>query len=143
TGKAAHAAQGDCGHLDVEALRSAMAGAVPRAGQVEMAADIRNALALRERHPKLKLIQVGASEGWKVAPEIARAGVPVIVAAFNALPHSFEMLAATRQNAARLQAAGVVVAISPDRNANIPAIGKIRQAAGVAVGHGLPWEHGL
>jgi len=142
----AHArdASGSAGSaLDRKALRAVLAGDVPLAIKVERAADIRNALALVERHPRLKLILVGASEGWQVADAIARAGVPVIVSPFGSTPHTFEMLGATRENASRLHAAGVRVSISPDRNPELPAVGKIRQAAGVAVAHGLPWEHGL
>lgn len=129
--------------VDLDAFRLVLAGHVPLVVHVERVADIRNVLALRDRYPKLKLVLAGASEGWMMAEDIARAGVPVIVSAFNSVPYSFEMLAATRENAARLDRAGVLVAISPDRTPSIPMIGKIRQAAGVAVAHGMPWEAGL
>lgn len=129
--------------LDLEALRSVLSGEVPLAIKVERAADIRNVLALRTRHPRMRLLLVGASEGWKVADEIARAQVPVVVSALTSVPHTFEMLGATRENAGRLHAAGVRVSISPERTPDLPTIGKIRQAAGVAVAHGLPWEQAL
>jgi imidazolonepropionase-like amidohydrolase len=47
-----------------------------------------------------------------VADEIARARMPVIVQSFDNLPDTFERLGATMANAARLQRAGVQVALA-------------------------------
>jgi hypothetical protein len=49
-------------------------------------------LALRERVPALRLVLVGATEGWLVAREIAAAGVPVITEPLTDLPARFEEL---------------------------------------------------
>ena len=68
-------------------------------------------LALGNEFPSLKIVLVGASEGWTVADRIARAGVPVIASAVNDLPASFEQLAATQSNVGRMRSAGVNVAI--------------------------------
>jgi hypothetical protein len=62
------------------------------------------------RIPGLKIVLVGATEGWTVADRIA-AGVWVIASAVNDLPASFEQLAATQSNVGRMRAAGVKVAI--------------------------------
>ena len=78
---------------------------------VERASDILQVLALKREFPSLKLVLVGASEGWTVADRIARAGVPVIASAVNDLPASFEQLAATQSNVGRMRAAGVNVSI--------------------------------
>jgi imidazolonepropionase-like amidohydrolase len=77
----------------------------------ERASDILQVLALKREFPSLKIVLVGASEGWTVADQIARANVPVIASAVNDLPASFEQLAATQSNVGRMHAAGVEVAI--------------------------------
>jgi cytosine/adenosine deaminase-related metal-dependent hydrolase len=68
-------------------------------------------LALRTEFPTLRLVLVGATEGWRVAREIAAAHVPVIANALNDLPASFEQVSATQSNVGRMRAAGVTVAI--------------------------------
>jgi imidazolonepropionase-like amidohydrolase len=78
---------------------------------VERASDILQIIGLKREFPSLKLVLVGASEGWTVADRIAAAGIPVIASAVNDLPSSFEQLAATQSNVGRMIAAGVRVAI--------------------------------
>jgi imidazolonepropionase-like amidohydrolase len=68
-------------------------------------------LALKREVPALRLVLVGASEGWTVAAQIAAARVPVIANALVDLPESFEQLAATQSNIGRMKAAGVLVGI--------------------------------
>ena len=97
---------------DAQALLDVLDGRTPLMVHVERASDIRAVLALPRTYPKLKLVLLGATEGWTVAREIAAARVPVIAAALADLPASFESLAATESNVGRLQAAGVTVAIS-------------------------------
>jgi imidazolonepropionase-like amidohydrolase len=78
---------------------------------VNRAIDILNVLALKREFPNLRLVLVGAGEGWLVADRIAAAGVPVIATALTNLPESFERLAATQSNIGRMAAAGVHVGI--------------------------------
>ncbi|MBO9695784.1 MAG: amidohydrolase family protein [Sphingopyxis sp.] len=96
--------------VDMEALIPVVEGRMPLLVTVNRAADIRDALALA-REERLKLILESASEGWRVAGEIAAAGVPVLLTPVENTPASFEMLGATLTNAARLAAAGVTIAI--------------------------------
>jgi imidazolonepropionase-like amidohydrolase len=77
----------------------------------ESAHDIINALDLKRDYPSLKIVIVGASEGWLVADRIAAANVAVIASAVNDLPAQFEQLAATQSNVGRMRAAGVDVSI--------------------------------
>jgi len=58
------------------------------------------------------------------------------------LPLSFDAVGATLENAARLQKAGVKIAFTFD-DPSPHNIRKLRQAAGIAVAHGLPWDAGL
>jgi imidazolonepropionase-like amidohydrolase len=97
---------------DAQALIDVLDGRTPLMVHAERASDIRAVLALPRTYPKLKLVLLGATEGWTVAREIAAARVPVIAAALADLPASFESLAATESNVGRLTAAGVTVAIS-------------------------------
>ncbi|KTF68413.1 amidohydrolase family protein [Sphingomonas sp. HT-1] len=96
---------------DAEALAPVVQGKVPLLVHVERASDILVLLDLKRETPALKLVLIGATEGWTVAKEIAAAGVPVIANALTDLPVSFEQLAATQSNVGRMQAAGVLVGI--------------------------------
>ena len=86
----------------------------------------------------LKLILEGAEEGWMVADAIAKAGVPVLIDAQTNLPGSFETLGSTLQNAGRLNAAGVTVAVMGSRDYNNLRQGRFN--AGLAVSYGLPYS---
>ncbi len=97
--------------FDAAALIPVVNGQQPLYVAVERASDIRSVLALRSEFPRLKLVLVGASEGWRVAGDIAAAGVAVIADPVDDLPSKFEQLAATQSNVGRMVAAGVKVAL--------------------------------
>ncbi|OYW25969.1 MAG: amidohydrolase, partial [Caulobacter sp. 12-67-6] len=63
--------------LDLQALIPVVQGKTPLLVRVRRASDIRLALKLAAEE-KIRIILEGAEEGWVVAAEIARAGVPVI-----------------------------------------------------------------
>lgn len=96
---------------DAQALVPVVTGQVPLLVHVERASDILVVLDLKREVPALKLVLVGANEGWTVARQIAAAKVPVLASALSDLPASFEQLAATQSNIGRMQAAGVLVGI--------------------------------
>lgn len=108
---------------------------------VDRAADIRNVVRL-VRDEKLRAVIRGGSEAWRIAGELAAAQIPVILDPLINLPDSFDDIGATLENAARLRKAGVTVAISM-RGSDVDDAGKVRQAAGNAVAHGMPWTDGL
>ena len=108
---------------------------------VNRASDIRQLLRWSKRH-NLRIAIRGAAEGWRVASELAAANVPVFVDPLVNLPSDFDQIGATLENAARLQAAGVRVGFAQASDASHNAR-KLRQLAGNAVAHGLPWEAGL
>ncbi|HET7708209.1 MAG TPA: amidohydrolase family protein [Sphingomicrobium sp.] len=97
--------------FDAAALVPVLQGRQYLLVHVERASDILQILRLKREFPSLKLVLVGATEGWTVAGDIAAAGVPVIASAVNDLPASFEQLAATQSNVGRMRAAGVKVSI--------------------------------
>ncbi len=136
--------------FDAAALVPVLRGQQYLLVHVERASDILHVMRLRREFPALKLVLVGASEGWLVADRIAAAGVPVIASALNDLPASFEQLAATQSNVGRLRAAGVKVAIgmiddNDTRNlfsqrqyaGNLVALRNVPGASGVSWGEAL------
>jgi imidazolonepropionase-like amidohydrolase len=136
--------------FDAAALVPVLQGRQYLLVHVERASDILAVLRLRREFPSLKIVLVGASEGWTVADRIARAGVPVIASAVNDLPASFEQLAATQSNVGRMRGAGVDVSIGMiDDNdtrymfeerqyaGNLVALQRIPGATGVSWGEAL------
>jgi imidazolonepropionase-like amidohydrolase len=124
-----------------QALQGYLSGGGRVVFDVERAADIRHVIAFAQRE-HLKVAVRGAQEAWRVAAELAGARVPVILDPLDDLPESFDSVGATLENAARLERAGVEIAFS----FNDPQphnIRKLRQGAGIAVAHGLPFEAAL
>jgi len=109
--------------------------------EVDRASDIRQLLRWSARE-KVKIAIVGGAEAWQLAAELAQARVPVFVDGLGNLPTTFDQIGATLENAARLRKAGVEVSFAQSGDASHNAR-KIRQLAGNAVAHGLPWADGL
>ncbi len=123
---------------DLEALVPVAEGRMPLIVSVHRAQDIRQVLRLASEE-NIDIILDGAEEGWLVAGEIAAAGVPVLINPLANLPGSFETRAATMENAARLHAAGVVIAIKANEG-SVHRARETRYNAGNAVANGLPYE---
>ncbi|RZJ85062.1 MAG: imidazolonepropionase [Brevundimonas sp.] len=123
---------------DLEALIPVANGTMPLIVSVHRASDIQQVLRLA-REEGIKLILDGAEEGWLVAGDIAAAGVPVLLNPISNLPSDFEMRAARMENAAALNAAGVVIAIKGNEGSTHRAR-EARYNAGNAVSHGLPYS---
>jgi imidazolonepropionase-like amidohydrolase len=133
--------------FDAAALVPVLQGRQLLLVHVERASDILQTLALRREFPNLRLVLVGATEGWRVADRIAAARVPVIANALNDLPSTFEQIAATQSNVGRMRAAGVHVAIGMINDDEARQVRLVTQYAGnlVAItrvpGHtGLNWN---
>ena len=108
---------------------------------VDRATDIRQALAFAQNQGARPVI-VGGAQAWQVAGSLAQAKVPVILDPLVDLPDSFDQIGATLDNAARLHKAGVRIAFT-NLNDGTHNARKVRQAAGVAVAHGLPFDAAL
>jgi Amidohydrolase family len=115
-------------------------GTLPLLVGVDRASDIRAVLAFAAREHVRVVIQGGA-EAWRVAAELAAARVPVVLNPLEDLPESFDQIGATLDNARRLAAQGVPLAFT--LKASSHEARKLRQAAGIAVAHGLPWDAAL
>ena len=123
---------------DLEGLLPVLHGELPLIAIANRRSDIQNALRLA-REFKLRLILAGAQEGWEIAPEIAAAGVPVLVQPLDNIP-SYDALGVRYENAALLAKAGVKVVLLETDTHNSR---NIRQEAGNAVANGLPWDQAL
>ena len=119
--------------FDAAALVPVLQGRQHLFVHAERASDILAVLALKREFPSLKIVLVGASEGWTVADRIARARIPVIASAVNDLPASFEQLAATQSNVGRMRMAGVNVSIGLIDDNDTRYIFEERQYAGNVV----------
>jgi imidazolonepropionase-like amidohydrolase len=126
--------------VNLDALVPVVRGQLPLMLSVDRAADIDAALDLA-RELTLKLVLVGAEEGWMVADRIAAAHVPVVTGALDSIPGSFATLGARQENAALLRKAGVAVALSSGGESfNVR---NLKQHAGNAVAYGLSWDDAL
>jgi len=135
-------------HFDAAALVPVVTGRQPLYVHVDRASDIRSVLALRQEFPALRLVIVGAAEGWRVANELAAAKVPVLAQALTDLPGRFETLSATQSNVGRMMAAGVKVGLggfydldqpryAPQYAGNLVAVARMPGATGLTWGQAL------
>ena len=124
-----------------QTLLDYIGGAGPIVFDADRASDIRQVISFAQRE-KLRVVVKGGAEAWRVGSELATAHIPIVLNPLNDLPESFDSVGATLENAARLNRAGVKIAFSFD-DPQPHNIRKLRQAAGVAVVHGLPWEAAL
>ncbi|MGZ6125692.1 MAG: amidohydrolase family protein, partial [Myxococcales bacterium] len=116
--------------LDLEALQPVLQGHLPLLLRANRVSDLRAAMAVAKAE-RIRIVLAGAAEGWLIAPELAAANMPVILAATQDLPSSFDALASRMDNAALLAAAGVKVMFSPPESAHF--VRTLPQEAGNAV----------
>jgi imidazolonepropionase-like amidohydrolase len=120
--------------FDAAALVPVLRGQQPLLVHVERARDILNVIELKRDYPRLRIVIVGATEGWLVADRLAASRIPVIASAVNDLPANFEQIAATQSNVGRMRSAGVVVAIGMIDDNDTRYLFNQRQYAGNLVG---------
>jgi imidazolonepropionase-like amidohydrolase len=126
--------------LDLEALQNVLTGQVPLVVAANSESDIRAALRLATQQ-KLRLVIASGTEAWRVAAELAKANVAVLVDPTANLPFDLAATDVHDDAAAVLDRAGVQVALST-LGGSWNARG-LRQLAGNAVSHGMPWDRAL
>ncbi|RME47164.1 MAG: hypothetical protein D6795_14450 [Deltaproteobacteria bacterium] len=125
--------------LLLEALLPVLSGKIPVVATANRLGDIETALRLADTFG-FRLVLHGATDGYKIAEELAARDIPVIVHPILTQPSSMETLGVIYENAARLAAAGVRIALhtkSPHNVRNLPF------EVGRTVAFGLPWEKAL
>ncbi len=127
---------------DLEALQPVVSGKQLLAVIVHRESDIRNLLELKESYG-LNLVLVGATEAWRLADDIARAKVPVIMDPMANLPLDFDQLSARLDAASILHRSGVKMLFTGVAWRNTHSAHLVRQAAGNAAARGLPVDEAI
>ncbi|MCW9708225.1 amidohydrolase family protein [Fodinibius salsisoli] len=124
----------------MEAMSEVINGNIPVIISVGNKKDILNAIAWTEQHPDAQFILAGVHDGWRVADEIADAGLPCLVSTLYTPERDYDNYQRPYQNPGLLHEAGVKVAISTGDTENV------RNApyhAGYAATYGLGKEEAL
>ncbi len=125
---------------EMDQLSKAVSGELPLLIVVDAASDIQNAIKWVDGKD-IKVIFSGVSEGWRVADEIAKAGIPVITGPVQALPtRQSDRYDAAYANAGKMAKAGVKVAIRTDEEENVR---NLPFHAAFAAAYGLGKEEAL
>ena len=95
---------------ELEALLPVLKGKLPLFVIANRRSDIETALRIRQEF-NLRMVIWGGAEGWQVAPELARAKVPVLLEPLTDVPR-FDALNARLDNATLLWKAGVKIGVA-------------------------------
>ena len=129
----------DYSRQDMAVLKEFLRSDKPLVLHVNRAADILRCIELARAHG-LRLIVFGGAEAWKVREALVAAGAAVILNSTANLPVGFDSLGARLDNARLLWEAGVDVLYTVSETHNTR---NLRQLAGNAVAHGVPWYEAL
>lgn len=125
---------------DALALRPVVAGRIPLMIGADRASDLNAIAGLKREFPNLRLVVLGAAEGWMVADTLKTANISVLVDPQETLPYGFDQVATRADNGARLQAAGVRVAFMQRSSEFSHNVRLLPQHAGNAVAQGFTWD---
>ncbi len=127
-------------HLKYEAMREVFRGEIPVVISVDRERDIKNALEWSKEKDNIDFIFAGVSEGWRLADEIAEAGIPVIVNTLYTPTRPYDNYQRPYQNPGLLAEAGVMVVIGTNEVENVR---NAHWHAGFAASYGLGREEAL
>lgn len=127
---------------DLAAIGHVLEKKMPLLVHVNRASDITWVLEFA-RQQQIDLILAGVAEGWRVAQQIARDNVAVIVDPIDNLPTSYDTLGTRLDNAKLLHDAGVTLVFTGMSWHNTHNAYLVRQSAGNAVANGVPYEVAL
>ncbi len=121
--------------IHLEALGLVLRRQIPLVLSLHRAEEIRRAIRFAKAQ-RIRLVLSGVAEGWRVANDLAKARIPVLLGSANNLPQSFDTLHSRFENAALLAKAGVLFAFTPPERAHF--VRNTLQEVGIMVAHGLP-----
>lgn len=125
----------------MEGMRDVFRGDVPIVVSVDKERDILNALEWIDERKEISFILSSVEEGWRVAGEIAEAGIPCLVGPMLRLPsREYDNYQRPYQNAGLLHDAGVLVAIRTGETENVR---NLNYNAGYAATYGMGIEEAL
>ncbi|ARD45031.1 amidohydrolase family protein [Colwellia sp. PAMC 21821] len=119
---------------EAQVINALLTGEKALVAHADRATDLLFLLKLKKQF-SLDLVFVGAADAVLIADKIAEAKVPVVMAALDNLPGSFDSLHASLENAAKLAKAGVIVALTV--NGDTHNLYQLRFHAGNAIANGL------
>jgi imidazolonepropionase-like amidohydrolase len=127
---------------EILALLPVVRGKIPFLIEVNASRDITLALKWVKDKKVKKVVFTGVAEGWRVADEIAKANIPVIVGPVISMPsREYDKYDKAYANPGLLKKAGVKVALkTEDRNSNYR---NLPYHAGFAAAYGLGKEEAL
>ncbi|HKZ72744.1 MAG TPA: amidohydrolase family protein, partial [Steroidobacteraceae bacterium] len=129
--------------LNREALGAVVQGTMPLAITAARESDIRQAIRLAGDYG-IRVFVYGGAEAWRAAADLAARRIPVVLDPFANTPATFDEIGARADNAAILHRAGVTIAFAvPGISMTHNAGSIVREAAGLAVANGLPWDEAL
>jgi imidazolonepropionase-like amidohydrolase len=126
--------------LQLQAVTPLLEQKIPFVVRAHKASDIEQAVRFAVAK-KIRVVILGGTEAWMVADLLKEHNIPVVVKPSMQEPFSFEALYARDDLAAFLVKAGVKVVVSSDDDSQN--IRRLRQEAGIAVAHGLPYQEAL
>ena len=125
----------------LQAMGPAMRGEMPMYFKVETEWQIRTLFVFADSFPEIRPVVVGGAEAYKVAGELARRRIPVILTStYTPTGNRDESINANFRAASVLDAAGVMYAFGTGSDADVR---NLPYHAAHAVAFGLPREAGL
>ncbi|MAL16557.1 MAG: amidohydrolase [Balneola sp.] len=124
----------------MDAMREVLSGDVPVVISVNREQAILDAIEWTKSHENMNFVFAGVEEGWRVAEEIAEAGIPVLTTTLYTPARDYDNYRRPYENPGLMAAAGVKVAIVSDDTENS------RNApfeAGYAAAYGLGKEEAI
>jgi len=124
----------------MQAMREVVNGGIPVIISVDAKSDILDVIEWTENYPDMQFVLAGVRDGWRVADEIAEAGLPCLVSTLYTPERDYDNYQRPYQNPGKLHAAGVKVAIATGEVENV------RNApyhAGFAASYGLGKQEAL
>jgi imidazolonepropionase-like amidohydrolase len=125
----------------MDAMREVIQGEIPVMVTVDKEQDILNAIKWTKEHPDITFVLSSVEEGWRVADEIANAGLACLVGPVLRTPsRDYDNYQRPYQNAGLLQKAGVKVAIRTGGSENVR---NLLYNAGYAATYGLGHDEAI
>jgi imidazolonepropionase-like amidohydrolase len=125
---------------EMEQMAKVVTRELPLLVEVNAASDILNAIKWIEGK-NIRVIFTGTAEGWRVADQIAKAGIPVITGPVQELPtRQSDRYDTPYANAGKMARAGVKLAIRTNEEENVR---NLPFHAGFAAAYGLGKEEAL
>jgi imidazolonepropionase-like amidohydrolase len=124
----------------MQAMREVVNGDIPVIISVDAKKDILNAIEWTKNHPDTQFILAGVQDGWRIADEIAEAGLPCLVSTLYTPERDYDNYQRPYQNPGKLHEAGVKVAIA---TGDVENVRNAPYHAGFAANYGLGQEEAL